>query len=667
MKYLHWIFIFLVIWSLGHPDPALPFLKCKGREIVDPNGNPILLRGMGLGGWLVPEGYMLHIPGRGSPASIRKLILDLIGPENTDQFYQLYQANYVNEKDIQLIAGWGFNSIRLPLHYQLLTPADQPGVYSEAGFQLVDSLIAWCKRSNMYVILDLHCAPGGQNSDNISDSDGEAKLWTVPENQDRTVALWQEIARRYAKEEWIAGYDLLNEPVMPTGYNNQDLRSLYLRICQAIRQLDNNHIIFIEGSWYATDFDKLTPPFSSNMAYSFHKYWNELNLASIQNFLALRNQWSVPLWMGESGENSNPWFYECVQLLEQNKISWCWWTHKKIETRTSPLSVPIPPAYQTVLDYWNGRTSKPSLLFAKTALFDLAKKLALDQCVFQPDVLRALFDPEFGTRPKPFVTHSLPGIIPCAEYDFGANQIAYFDSYALKTKYEASWGWNEGGAYRNDGVDLETSFDTQGSLYAIGHIVKNEWVGFTVNISVAGFYDFSARVASAASSGKFKMLIDEQAFTNDIPVPNSGGWTTWRTVSVNRVQLPAGEHFLKLSFTGGDFNINQLKFILQEAGVEEGKNPEPEQFFLGQNYPNPFNQKTVIPLNIAENVWLSVNIYNTSGEFVRTLIENAVPAGPLELAWDGRDEQSKLVGSGIYFCRLNLNGLQQTRPMIYLR
>ncbi|MCK4688718.1 MAG: cellulase family glycosylhydrolase, partial [Candidatus Marinimicrobia bacterium] len=348
---------------------SFAYLHTQGKEIVDSNGNPVLLRGIGLGGWLVPEGYMLHIPGYGSPTSIRNRIVDLIGEADTEQFYEIYRANYVNEEDIILIAEWGFNSIRLPFNYRLLSPEDQPGVFLEEGFQVIDSLLIWCERNDLYLILDMHCAPGGQNPDNISDSDGEAKLWTIPANQTRTVEIWREIAERYADEEWIGGYDLLNEPVLPQGYDNSYLRSLYIQIRNAIREVDNNHIIFIEGNWYATDFSQLTPQFDVNMVYSFHKYWNVTNQSSIQNYLTLRSSYNVPLWLGESGENSNSWFFECKQLMEDNNIGWCWWTHKKIETVTSPLSSPISFAYQQVLDYWNGQAPRPSSIFTKAALF----------------------------------------------------------------------------------------------------------------------------------------------------------------------------------------------------------------------------------------------------------------------------------------------------------
>jgi len=133
---------------------ASAFFKVQGKQIVDSTGAPVLFRGIGLGGWLVPEGYMLHIPGYGSPSYIDSLIQDLIGSDNRDQFYELYQTNYVGEDDIKQIAQWGFNSIRLPFHYRLFYD-ESIEQFKQDGFALVDQFLAWCKKYDLYVALDM--------------------------------------------------------------------------------------------------------------------------------------------------------------------------------------------------------------------------------------------------------------------------------------------------------------------------------------------------------------------------------------------------------------------------------------------------------------------------------------------------------------------------------
>jgi len=646
------------------------FLKTQGRDIVDDTGQKILLRGFGLGGWLVPEGYQLHIPGFGSPTAIDNRITSLIGQSNRDLFYQRYISNYLTENEIQQIAGWGFNSVRLPFNYRLLTPEDQPEVYLEDGFKIIDQLLGWCEKNQLYLILDLHCAPGGQNTNDHSDSDGnEARLWTNVANQDRTVALWRKIAERYATAEWIGGYDLINETVLPTGYTNADLRALYMRITRAIREVDTNHIVIIEGNWYATDFSLLTPPFDVNLVYSFHKYWNDNTQAAIQNYLNVRNQSNCPLWLGESGENSNAWFFDCVQLMEKNNIGWNWWTHKKIETTTSPWSAPISVHYQKILDYWNIQTTKPTAEYATAALLQQADNLRLENCDFRPDVVDALTRADFATRPLPARSHTLPGTIHCVDYDFGDVGIAYWDKDYQNTHGLGSGDtWNQGGKYRNDGVDIESSGDTQGAPYNVGYIETSEWLLFTVTIPDSGQYSVDFRVASTGSSGKLQLLLDNQPLGPVIPVPNTGGWKTWRTISTSEnLSLPAGTHVLKLVFVQGGFNINYLKFTLKSAPVRAGFRFEPvtRTFFLAQNFPNPFNYSTRIPVFILEPQPVKLKIFNLNGALVKNVFDGLAPTGFQTFDWDGTDDLNQVVSSGLYFCQFQVNGTQISKKMIF--
>ena len=175
---------------------------------------------MGLGGWMVQEGYMLRIYNQSQQHRIRKRIEELTSPEQTKEFYDAWLANSVRKIDIDSMKSWGFNSVRLPMHYNLYTlpiekePVKGQNTWIDKGFQLTDSLLAWCKANNMYLILDLHAAPGGQGNDlNIADRDTTyPSLWASEENQKKTVALWKKLAERYANEPWIGGYDLINEP-----------------------------------------------------------------------------------------------------------------------------------------------------------------------------------------------------------------------------------------------------------------------------------------------------------------------------------------------------------------------------------------------------------------------------------------------------------------------
>src|SRR5258706_4256317 len=199
---------------------ASGFLQARDGRIVDGQGQEIILRGMGLGGWMLQEGYMLGIKKEGTQHSIRARITDLVGRENCDEFYRRWLRNHLTRADVDLLAQWGFNSIRLPMHYNLFTlpieeePLKGQQTWLTTGFELTDNLLAWCKTNRLYLILDLHAAPGGQGKDaNISDYDAAKRsLWESDLNRQKTVALWRRLAERYAKEPWIGGDDLLHAP-----------------------------------------------------------------------------------------------------------------------------------------------------------------------------------------------------------------------------------------------------------------------------------------------------------------------------------------------------------------------------------------------------------------------------------------------------------------------
>ena len=154
------------------------FLHARDARVVDGKGREIILRGMGLGGWMLQEGYMLGVQKEGTQHSIKARITDLIGKEDCARFYDLWLQNHFTQADVDLLAKAGFNSIRLPMHYNLFTlpieeePVQGRNTWLDKGFTMTDNLLAWCKANRIYLILDLHAAPGGQGRDaNISDYD----------------------------------------------------------------------------------------------------------------------------------------------------------------------------------------------------------------------------------------------------------------------------------------------------------------------------------------------------------------------------------------------------------------------------------------------------------------------------------------------------------------
>ncbi len=634
--------IILILSSLSFSQG---FLHTEGKEIVEGNGEPILLRGFGLGGWLVPEGYMLinraWIEGFESPTQIENHILALIGEEKSKEFWEEYRKNFVSRADIDQIAEWGFNHIRLPFHYKQFHTEDGS---TPIGYEIVDSLLSWCEPYNMYVILDMHCAPGAQNGGPISDSDGIARLWLEEDKKELTVEIWREIAEYYSDNTLIGGYDLINEPVLPQGVTLSEFKQLYIDITQAIREVDQNHIVFIEGNWYGTDFSGLTPPWDDNMSYSFHKYWGETDISTIQSYLTMRNTYDIPLWMGESGENSNSWYYEVlVKLLEENNIGWNFWCHKKADKITSPYSAIISPEYNSLLNYFEGTTFPPTPEEAEYALSTLTTNLKIENCVVNEGVIKCLTDPEYGSVSKPYRPHSIPGTIAAVHYDVGNWGVSYTDDNWYNN---GDGGYNDGWSYRNDGVDVEKNTNPNGYPYNVGWTEIGEWLGYTVEDVTPGTYNINVSVASNGVAGMFFIQING-VNVSVVNVPTStGGWYNWVNLTIPDIEISGGEQFIRLQIVQGGFNIESITFesVLGTSNESLISN----QFKLEKAYPNPFNNEIKIPYKTSNKDIISAKIFNLKGQSVVELYSGKKEAGNHSLTWNGLNNLRQEVPSGTY-------------------
>jgi hypothetical protein len=272
------------------------FVRASGKDLVDGAGKSLLLRGTNLGNWFEPEGYMFHLGDNAqSPREIEELSYELIGPEKADAFWKEWRETYITEADIDRLKAMGFNSVRVPIHWELF---DQDNA---EGFRLLDRLVEWARKDHIYVIIDLHCAPGGQTGTNIDDSYGYPWLYLSGEAQKHTIAIWRRIAAHYSKEPIVLGYDLLNEPIphFPQLQRfNGDLEPLYRRISAAIREVDRNHVLILGGAQWDSNFKVFGPPFDKNVMYTFHKYWTAPDASVIKEYVDFRDKYNVPIWLG---------------------------------------------------------------------------------------------------------------------------------------------------------------------------------------------------------------------------------------------------------------------------------------------------------------------------------------------------------------------------------
>jgi len=636
------ITLFVITIALSVPQIIFSqgFLRTEGTEIVNEQGEPYILKGMGLGGWMLQEGYMLQTASFANPQyKIRNKIEELIGKEDTDAFYNAWLDNHVQKADIDSLKSWGFNSVRLPMHYKLFTlpiedePIAGQQTWLEKGFELTDNLISWCRDNDMYVILDLHGAPGGQGRDEgISDYDpSKPSLWESQANQDKTVALWQRLAERYVDEPVIGGYDLLNEVNWDIP-GNDALKDLYLRITDAIRSVDNNHIIFIEGNWFANDFTNLTPPWDDNLVYSPHKYWSVNDKASIQWVLDIRSRHNVPLYFGEWGENSNTWFRDVIQLYDEYNIGWAVWPMKKIESIAGPLSIKKSAGYQRLLDFWTGGGSRPSAAEAKDILMQLTEDLKIGNCTFQKDVIDAMFSQINSTETRSFNTFSIPGVVYASDFDLGPAGAAYFDNGLAN--YQVTTGnftaWNNGWTYRNDGVDIEKSTDNINSNgYNVGWTEEGEWMQYSIDVQSDGIYEVNVRVATEGSGGSFHLATDQFDISKRTSVANTGGWQNWQSVVVKDVVLETKDQKLRFYIDNKEFNLSSFQF------VKTGEISDIATSFISANTLDP--NTIVVYINKSLNDDISI-----SGSNIEVFV-NGNQIGVNEVVYQGQKSRSFLV------------------------
>jgi aryl-phospho-beta-D-glucosidase BglC (GH1 family) len=350
----------------------MDMLRVEGVSIVDASGGEVRLRGACVGGWMNMENFINGYPG--SESGMRAALREAIGEGKAEFFMERMADAMLGEADIRFMRDCGATVVRLPLNYRRFEDDARPFEYLDAGFARLDRALSWCERHGLYAILDLHSAQGWQNSDWHCDNESRHSLfWEHPHFQDRYIALWKELARRYAGRQVVAGYDIMNEPLCnaPRGrFTNIDkyprnwprINAVFRRAVEAIREVDADHIVFLEGDYFSNLFEGLEPPFAPNLAYSSHNYtasgfgpgaypakgkdgstWDAE--AQEKAFLACEGarfarDRGVPLWVGEFGSVYNGPKKEIgdrlralddqIAVFERHGAHWTTWTYKDV-------------------------------------------------------------------------------------------------------------------------------------------------------------------------------------------------------------------------------------------------------------------------------------------------------------------------------------------------
>lgn len=390
-------------------------LKCRGTRFVNGEGEEIILNGYGTPNWQNMEGFMVGgilkdfryglFPGPGNDHNperftsrryVSQTIRELCGSEYLEDFWYRVAEAHMAEADIQLMADLGFNVVRLVLNANHLL-REEPGItFDERAFDHLSRVLDWCEKYRIYAILDMHAPVGGNNG-----ATGDGLFCELPnvfvdaESRERTILLWEELARRYHKRWILAGYDLINEPVSsPVQEAYIPLLEQYYIDCIArMRRIDQDHIFFLEGSKFARDnriFCHDYDPDYHNWAISIHLYGASPEIKDLYPYLLKCRELNVPLWLGECGANpvSNSIFFDICAHYGVAYTPWGYKTALSSERMPGCVGHPLPQNWSKIQNYLTGNAGRPSYAECQAIFDEYIENMKLEHCTINYNALR---------------------------------------------------------------------------------------------------------------------------------------------------------------------------------------------------------------------------------------------------------------------------------------
>ena len=354
----------------------LPLLGIDGSRFVDPAGHQVRLRGVCIGGWLNMENFITGYSGNES--LMRSAVRHAIGDDRADRFFERLLTRFFDEDDARFLGDNGLNVVRIPINYRHFERDDRPFEIIEDGFRHLDRVIELLGRHGVYSVIDLHALPGSQNHHWHSDNPTHLPtFWQHRHFQDRVVNLWQAIATHYNRNPAVAGYNLMNEPADETG---ELVGPVYRRIFDAVREIDHDHTIYLDGNTYSTDFSAFDDPWE-NTVYTLHDYvapglgrgtcypgdfegtWVDKD--SVEQKFLQRSQYArrtgTPLFVGEFGpiytgdEEQDRWRRQILDdqldIYRRYDVSWTSWMYKDLGRQGLVSVRPDSPYLQLFSDY----------------------------------------------------------------------------------------------------------------------------------------------------------------------------------------------------------------------------------------------------------------------------------------------------------------------------
>jgi endoglucanase len=331
---------------LGAPFAALaqqqirPPLHTSGHQILDAAGHPVRLTSVNWYGFDEKE----YVAGGLDHASLETIIGQ--------------------------IRAIGVNSVRLPWANETLernpvvpdyAVKANPQFRGKRALSVMNAVISALARAHILIILDNHVSRADWC---CSEKDGNGLWYNADYPEDRWLADWQSIVRRYKRQKWVIGADLRNELRSGAQWGGADPRLDWHAAAErggnAVLAGNPQLLVIVESPQYSTDFTAFAKlpvvlKIPNRLVYSPHAYaskahtfqsYDELKQAyDARAGYLLHTEPGVPLWVGEFGTcqtldcgDNSQWFRWFIQYLGENNLSWSYWplngTQSSGETRT---------------------------------------------------------------------------------------------------------------------------------------------------------------------------------------------------------------------------------------------------------------------------------------------------------------------------------------------
>lgn len=276
---------------------AMLRLRVDGPRVVDPAGKPVVLRGVNLGNWLLfePGVYNGGIGTVKDQHTLFAVLRERFGEAERRRLIDLYRDHFITARDFDQVKAFDFNLVRIGFDYELFEDDERPMQLRADAFKYLDFAVREAKARGIYILFDLHGAQERQSNAKPSGREGHNKFFDDPKAQERSLWLWEQIARRYKGEPTVLGYEALNEP---WGKSKAALRDYCARWYDRVRPIDGEAILCFPG--WSNDIEFYGPPADSgwtNAMFDMHFYpgnfgWGNPDVETNARFL----QHALPGW-----------------------------------------------------------------------------------------------------------------------------------------------------------------------------------------------------------------------------------------------------------------------------------------------------------------------------------------------------------------------------------